>query len=106
MKLSFKWKISKVDEQKLEIIKDLQWHVKKVCNMLLYDIREGNEKIDTNKNLNIISSKIYSNYRVNNWHSKYLHSHMLQEAILGIIGSYESYMSLCDMYEKDKNSLK
>ena len=106
MKLSFKWKISKVDEQKLEIIKDLQWHVKKVCNMLLYDIREGNEKIDTNKNLNIISSNIYSNYRVNNWHSKYLHSHMLQEAILGVIGSYKSYMSLCDMYEKDKNTLK
>ena len=106
MKLSFKWKILKVDGQKLEIIKDLQWHVKKVCNMLLYDIREGNEKIDTNKNLNIISSNIYSNYRVNNWHSKYLHSHMLQEAILGVIGSYKSYMSLCDMYEKDKNSLK
>ena len=106
MKLSFKWKISKVDEQKLEIIKDLQWHVKKVCNMLLYDIREGNEKIDTNKNLNIISSNIYSNYRRNNWHSKYLHSHMLQEAILGVIGSYKSYVSLCNMYEKDKNSLK
>ena len=92
--------------KKLEIIKDLQWHVKKVCNMLLYDIREGNEKIDTNKNLNIISSNIYSNYRRNNWHSKYLHSHMLQEAILGIIGSYKSYVSLCNMYEKDKNSLK
>ena len=106
MKLSFKWKILKVDGQKLEIIKDLQWHVKKVCNMLLYDIREGNEKIDTNKNLNIISSNIYSNYRVNNWHSKYLHSHMLQEAILGVIGSYKSYISLCNMYEKDKNSLK
>ena len=42
MKLSFKWKTLKVDGQKLEIIKDLQWHVKKVCNMLLYDIREGN----------------------------------------------------------------
>lgn len=106
MKLSFKWKILKVDGQKLEIIKDLQWHVKKVCNMLLYDIREGNEKIDTNKNLNIISSNIYSNYRRNNWHSKYLHSHMLQEAILGVIGSYKSYISLCNMYEKDKNSLK
>ena len=106
MKLSFKWKILKVDGQKLEIIKDLQWHVKKVCNMLLYDIREGNEKIDTNKNLNIISSNIYSNYRRNNWHSKYLHSHMLQEAILGVIGSYKSYVSLCNMYEKDKNSLK
>ena len=31
---------------------------------------------------------------------------MLQEAILGVIGSYKSYISLCNMYEKDKNSLK
>ena len=106
MKLSFKWKITKIEDKNLDIIKDLQWHVKKVCNMLLYDIREGKEKIDVNKSLNIISSKIYSDYRVNNWHSKYLHSHMLQEAIIGVVGSYKSYISLCNMYEKDKNSLK
>ena len=106
MKLSFKYTITKIGNKNLDIIKDLQWHVKKVCNMLLYDIREGKEKIDVNKNLNIISSKIYSDYRVNNWHSNYLHSHMLQEAIIGVIGSYKSYIKLCDMYEKDKNSLK
>lgn len=106
MKLSFKWKITKIEDKNLDIIKDLQWHVKKVCNMLLYDIREGKEKIDVNKSLNIISSKIYSDYGVNNWHSKYLHSHMLQEAIIGVVGSYKSYISLCNMYEKDKNSLK
>ena len=106
MKLSFKWKITKVEDKNLDIIKDLQWHVKKVCNMLLYDIHEGKEIIDVNKSLNIISSKIYSDYRRNNWHSEYLHSHMLQEAIIGVIGSYKSYKSLCDMYEKDKNSLK
>ena len=106
MKLSFKYKIPKINKKSLDIIKDLQWHVKKVCNMLLYDIREGKEKIEVNKNLNIISSKIYSDYRVNNWHSNYLHSHMLQEAIIGVIGSYKSYIKLCDMYEKDKKSLK
>ena len=106
MKLSFKYTITKIGNKNFDIIKDLQWHVKKVCNMLLYDIREGKEKIDVNKNLNIISSKIYSDYRVNNWHSNYLHSHMLQEAIIGVIGSYKSYIKLCDMYEKDKNSLK
>lgn len=106
MKLSFKWKIKRLDKEKLDIIKDLEWHVKKISNMLLYDIREGKEKINTSKSLNIISSKIYTNYRVNNWHSKYLHSHMLQEAIIGVIGSYKSYISLCNMYEKDKNSLK
>lgn len=74
--------------------------------MLLYDIREGKEKIDVNKNLNIISSKIYKDYRKNNWHSNYLHSHMLQEAIIGVIGSYKSYISLCNMYKKNKNSLR
>ena len=106
MKLSFKYKIPKINKKSLDIIKDLQWHVKKVCNMLLYDIREGKEKIEVNKNLNIISSKIYSDYRVNNWHSNYLHSHMLQEAIIGVIGSYKSYISLCNMYKKNKNSLR
>ena len=74
--------------------------------MLLYDIREGKEKIDVNKNLNIISSKIYKDYRKNNWHSNYLHSHMLQEAIIGVIGSYKSYISLCNIYKKNKNSLR
>ena len=106
MKLSFKYTITKIGNKNLDIIKDLQWHVKKVCNMLLYDIREGKEKIDVNKNLNIISSKIYKDYRKNNWHSNYLHSHMLQEAIIGVIGSYKSYISLCNMYEKNKNSLR
>ena len=59
MKLSFKYTITKIGNKNFDIIKDLQWHVKKVCNILLYDIREGKEKIDVNKNLNIISSKIY-----------------------------------------------
>ena len=106
MKLSFKYTITKIRNKNLDIIKDLQWHVKKVCNMLLYDIREGKEKIDVNKNLNIISSKIYKDYRKNNWHSNYLHSHMLQEAIIGVIGGYKSYISLCNMYKKNKNSLR
>ena len=106
MKLSFKYTITKIGNKNLDIIKDLQRHVKKVCNMLLYDIREGKEKIDVNKNLNIISSKIYKDYRKNNWHSNYLHSHMLQEAIIGVIGSYKSYISLCNMYKKNKNSLR
>ena len=106
MKLSFKYTITKIGNKNLDIIKDLQWHVKKVCNMLLYDIREGKGKIDVNKNLNIISSKIYKDYRKNNWHSNYLHSHMLQEAIIGVIGSYKSYISLCNMYKKNKNSLR
>ena len=106
MRLSFKYTIKNVCKKELDIIKDLQWHVKKISNILLYDIREGNEKIDVNKNLNIISSGIYKKYRKENWHSKYLHSHMLQEAIIGVIASYKSYRSLEEMYEKDNNSLK
>ena len=51
MKLSFKWKMTKVEDKNLDIIKDLQWHVKKVCNMLLYDIHEGKEIIDVIKSL-------------------------------------------------------
>ena len=106
MKLSLKYKIEKVEKEKLEIIKELEWHVKKVSNMLLYDIKEGNQEIEEKQNINIISSKIYKEYRKNNWHSKYLHSHMLQEAIIGVIGSYKSYKSLCNMYEKDEKSLR
>ena len=88
MKLSFKYNVKNINSIQQNIISDLVWHIKKVSNMLLYDIREGKEKLELNKNLNIISSEIYRKYRETNWHSEYLHSHMLQEAILGVIASY------------------
>ena len=91
MRLSFKYKVSKLDETQEKIIDDLIWHTKKVSNILLYDIKEGKEKIEVDKNLNIISSPIYKKYRENNWHSKYLHSHMLLEAITNVVASYKSY---------------
>ena len=106
MKLSFKYNVKDIKTKQKEIISDLIWHTKKVSNTLLYDIREGKEKLDLSKNLNVISSKIYAVYRKNNWHSEYLHSHMLQEAIIGVIGSYKSYISLCNIYKKNKNSLR
>ena len=106
MKLSFKYNVKNINFIQQHIISDLVWHTKKVSNMLLYDIREGKEKIELNKNLNIISSEIYRKYRETNWHSEYLHSHMLQEAILGVIASYKSYVSLTKIYKEDNLKLK
>ena len=106
MKLSFKYNVKDIKSKQKEIISDLIWHTKKVSNTLLYDIREGKEKLDLSKSLNIISSKIYTVYRKNNWHSEYLHSHMLQEAIIGVIASIKSYAKLNEMYEKDNTNLK
>ena len=106
MRLSFKYKVSKIDETQEKIIDDLIWHTKKVSNILLYDIKEGKEKIEVDKNLNIISSPIYKKYRENNWHSKYLHSHMLLEAITNVVASYKSYIKLDKMYKEDNTSLK
>ena len=59
MKLSFKYNVKNINSIQKNIISDLVWHTKKVSNMLLYDIREGKEKLELNKNLNIISSEIY-----------------------------------------------
>lgn len=106
MKLSFKYNVKNINSTEQNIISDLVWHTKKVSNMLLYDIREGKEKLELNKNLNIISSEIYRKYREINWHSEYLHSHMLQEAILGVIASYKSYVSLTKIYKEDNLKLK
>ena len=106
MKLSLKYTIKKPSEEQLRIINELEWHTKKVMNMLLYDIKEGKEKIDVTKSINIIATPIYRKYRQENWHSKYLHSHMLQEAILSVLGSYKSYIALKKKYEKDKSTLK
>lgn len=82
------------------------WHATKVYNMALYDIRQGKEKINVNGNLNVISTPIYKRYRKENWHSKYLHSHMLQEVIINTVENYKSYKALEKLYREDKNSLK
>ena len=71
IKLSFKWNIKNVDKKSLDIINDLSWHVKKVCNILLYDIKKGKEEIDVEKSINIITTPIYNKYRKDNWHSEW-----------------------------------
>ena len=106
MKLSFKYYLNGVSDIKINIVKELIWHVEKVMNTLMYELKEKQRIIDFNNSLNVISSKIYREYRENNWHSKYLHSHMLQEAILSVITSQKSYLELNKIYEKDKNKLK
>ena len=106
MLLTFKMDITKRNEKTKNITNELSWHVEKVYNSLLYEIRENKRYIDLNKSLNILSSGIYKDYRTNNWHSKYLHSHTLQQIILNVIQNYKSYVGLKEMYEKGQNSLK
>ena len=106
MLLTFKMDITNITNVQKNIINDLSWHVEKVYNSLLYEIRENKRNIDLSKSLNILSSGIYKEYRNSNWHSQYLHSHTLQQIILNVIQNYKSYIGLRGMYEKDKNSLK
>ena len=54
MLLTFKMDITKSDEKVLNIIKELSWHVEKVYNSLLYEVRENQRQIDLNKSLNIL----------------------------------------------------
>ena len=106
MRLTFKYKLNKINVKQKEILSELMWHTTKVYNMLLYDIREGKEPINENKNLNIISTPIYRRYRKENWHSKYLHSHTLQEVIINTVENYKSYKRLEKIYKEDKSKLK
>ena len=106
MLLTFKMDKTKLNEKQLNIINELGWHIEKVYNSLLYEVRENKRYIDLSKSLNILSSEIYKEYRNTNWHSKYLHSHTLQQVILNVIQNYKSYVGLKRMYEKDNNSLK
>ena len=104
--LTFKIEITKCNEEQKNIINELSWHVEKVYNSLLYEIREKKRNIDLTKSLNILSSRIYKEYRAKNWHSKYLHSHTLQQTILNVIQDYKSYVVLSKMYKKEGNNLK
>lgn len=105
MRLTFTY-IIKPNKSQEKIIKELMWHSSKVYNMLNYDVKEGKEKINANGILNVEGSKIYKKYRKENWHSEYLHSHMLQQIILNYIGDYKSYVAIKGMYEKGEKEIK
>lgn len=106
MLLTLKYNLKNMNNKKQAILQDLMWHTAKVYNTLLYEIENKERILNLNKSLNILSSSIYKEYRVSNWHSEYLHSHMLQEAIINAISNYKSYVKLNEKYTKDKTSLK
>ena len=105
MRLTFTY-IIRPNKSQDKIIKELMWHSSKVYNMLNYDVKEGKEEINTNGILNVEGSRIYKKYRKDNWHSEYLHSHMLQQIILNYIGDYKSYIAIKEMYEKGDKEIK
>ncbi len=106
MKLSFKYVVSKLNNIQKDIVNDLMWHTTKVYNILLHEIREKERYIDVNKSINIIQTPIYKEYRENNWHSEYLHSHTLQQVILNVVQNYKGYLKSLEEYNKDKTKFK
>ena len=104
-KLTFVYnlKLNKIQEK---IIKEIMWHISKIYNILNYEVKEGKEKINTKGSLNAEGSRIYKRYRRENWHSKYLHSHTLEQIILNYIGDYKSYIALSKKYEEGKKEIK
>ena len=87
MKLTFTCDL-KIKETQEKIIKEIKWHCSKVYNTFNYEIREGKVDVRKIERVNEDSSKIYKKYRKENWHSKYLHSHTLQQIILNCIRDY------------------
>ena len=105
MKLTFTY-ILKPNKTQENILRELIWHSSKVYNILNYEVREGKEKINSKGELNLEGSRIYKRYRKENWHSKYMHSHMLLETILNYVGDYKSYKAIEEMYEKGDKEIK
>ena len=95
----------KLNEIQEKIIKEIKWHCSKVYNTFNYAIREGKVDVSKIKRVNEDGGKIYKNYRDENWHSKYLHSHTLQQIILNCIRDHKSYLALKEMYEKGNKDI-
>ena len=105
MKLTFPY-IFKPNKTQKEIIQDIMWHCEKVYNTLNYNIYQGTELISLKESLNMQGSKIYKKYRNSNWHSKYLHSHTLQETILNCVSDHKSYIALKEKYDNGDKNIK
>ena len=105
MRLTFVYNI-KLSETQEKIIKEIKWHCSKVYNTFNYEIREGKVDVSKIKRVNEDSSKIYKSYRKENWHSKYLHSHTLEQIILNCIRDHKSYLALEEMYEEGNKDIK
>lgn len=98
--------VVKPKRKQREIIDEMMWHCAKVYNTFNYELQEKKESFHVKGNLNVESSKIYKKYRKNNWHSEYLHSHMLQEILLNVMSDYKSYKMLEEAYEKGNKEIK
>ena len=96
----------KLNEIQEKIIREIKWHCSKVYNTFNYEIREGKVDVSKIKRVNEDSSEIYKNYRKENWHSKYLHSHTLQQIILNCIRDHKSYLALKEMYKEGNEDIK
>ena len=105
MKLTFAFDM-KLNETQEKIVREIKWHVSKVYNTLNYSIREGKSGIDFKEKTNEEMYKIYRKYRENNWHSKYLHSHTLEQIILNCMRDHKSYLALKKLYEKGDKRIK
>ena len=105
MKLTFAFDM-KLNETQEKIVREIKWHVSKVYNTLNYSIREGKSGIDFKERTNEEMYKIYRKYRENNWHSKYLHSHTLEQIILNCMRDHKSYLALKKLYEKGDKRIK
>ena len=105
MKLTFTFDIT-INGTQEKIIREIKWHCSKVYNTFNYEVREGKVDIGKIKRVNEDSSKIYKKYREENWHSKYLNSHTLQQIILNCIRDHKSYIALKEMYEEGNKDIK
>ena len=105
MKLTFTYDL-RINETQEKIIREIKWHCSKVYNTFNYEVREGKVDVSKIKKVNEDSSKIYKSYRKENWHSKYLHSHTLQQIILNCIRDHKSYLALKEMYKEGNEDIK
>ena len=105
MKLTFVSNL-KLSETQEKIIREIKWLRSKVYNAFNYSIREGKVDVSKIKRVNEDGGKIYKSYRKENWHSKYLHSHTLQQIILNCIRDHKSYLALKEMYEEGNKDIK
>ena len=105
MRLTFVCNLE-LNETQEKIIREIKWHCSKVYNTFNFEIREGKVDVSKIKRVNEDGGKIYKSYREGNWHSKYLHSHTLQQIILNCIRDHKSYLALKEMYEEGNEDIK
>ena len=90
----------RIKETQEKIIKN-KMHCSKVYNTFYHEVREGKVDVGKIKRINEDGGKICKRYREENGHSKYLHSHTLQQIILNCIR--EEYLNSGKIINADVN---